>query len=107
MVSSRIMVKWTLQAEQDLDELREYIAQNFNVDTAIEIADELITNVEEMLINNPLCGQIVESNPLFSKVVYKKNSIYYCENPKDKILYIVYLQARKMDLKQKRIHITL
>jgi hypothetical protein len=36
------MVKWTPKSEDDLDELRDYIAKNFNVELAIEIANSLI-----------------------------------------------------------------
>ena len=98
-------VKWTPQAEQGIDQLREYIACHFSVNLAIEIVGKLITKVEELVGNNPLCGQIVESNPLFSKIIYEKNNIYYCENPKDKIIYIVHLNARKTELDKKRIEL--
>jgi len=95
------IVKWTTQSEQDLDELREYIAGNFNVDLAIQTANELINTVEKMLIDNPLCGQLLESNPLFSKLIYKGNVIYYCENPKDKSIYMIYLHARKKRIEKR------
>lgn len=37
------MVKWTPKSQDDLDEMREHIAKNFNVDLAIKIVDELIS----------------------------------------------------------------
>lgn len=92
------MVKWTAKSEDDLDQIREHIAHNFNVDLAITIVDEIIDEVEFILSKNPLAGTILESNPLFSKLVVQGNSIYNCENPKDHDLYIVYVQARNTDL---------
>jgi len=98
------MVKWTPKSELDLDEIREHIASNFNVDLAIETIDELVNHVEQLLDKNPLAGSILESNPLFFKVVYKENSVFYCENPKDRCLYVVYVQPRGTDLKNDRIN---
>ena len=97
------MVKWTPKSEDDLDQIREHIALNFNVDLAITILDEIIDQVEFILSKNPLTGTILESNPLFSKLVVQGNSIYYCENPKDHDLYIVYVQARNTDLMKQRL----
>ena len=97
------MVKWTPKSEDDLDQIREHIALNFNVDLAITILDEIIDQVEFILSKNPLTGTILESNPLFSKLVVQGNSIYYCENPKDHDLYIVYVQARNTDLQNQRL----
>ena len=97
------MVKWTPKSEEDLDQIREHIAHNFNVDLAISTIDEIIDEVEFILSRNPLAGTILETNPLFSKLVVQGNSIYYCENPKDHDLYIVYVQARNTDLKNKRL----
>ena len=101
------IIKWTAQSENDLDRLREYIAENFNVDLAIKTVDELVIAIEQMLSDNPLCGQLLESSPLFSKLIYKGNVIYYCENPKDKAIYIVYLHSCKTDLIEDRISPTL
>ncbi|PHS13554.1 MAG: hypothetical protein COA86_17030 [Kangiella sp.] len=101
------IIKWTAQSENDLDRLREYIAENFNVDLAIKTVDELVIAIEQMLSDNPLCGQLLESSPLFSKLIYKGNVIYYCENPKDKAIYVVYLHSRKTDLNKDRISPTL
>ena len=101
------IVKWTTQSEHDLDRLREYIAGNFTVKVAIKTVDELVIAVEKMLSDNPLCGQLLESNPFFSKIIYKGNVIYYCENPKDKAIYIVYLHSCKTDLIEDRISPTL
>jgi plasmid stabilization system protein ParE len=92
------MVKWTPKSEDDLDQIREHVAHNFNVDLAITIVDDIIDEVEFILSKNPLAGTLLESNPLFSKLVVQGNSIYYCENPKDHDLYIVYVQARNTDL---------
>ena len=97
------MVKWTSKSEEDLDQIREHIAHNFNVDLAIATVDEIIDEVEFILSRNPLAGTILETNPLFSKLVVQGNSIYYCENPKDHVLYIVYVQARSTDLKNQRL----
>ena len=97
------MVKWTPKSEDDLDQIREHIAHNFNVDLAITIVDEIIDEVDFILSKNPLAGTILESNPLFSKLVVQGNSIYYCENPKDHHLHIVYVQARNTDLQNQRL----
>lgn len=53
-------VKWTPKAEQDLDQIREYIAENFTVDLAIEIINELILTIESILMDNPLYGSLLE-----------------------------------------------
>lgn len=90
------MVKWTPKSEEDLDQIREHIAHNFNVDLAIITVNEIIDEVEFILSKNSLAGSILETNPLFSKLVVQGNSIYYCENPKDHDLYIVYVQARAL-----------
>ena len=97
------MVKWTPNSEDDLDQIREHIAHNFNVDLALTIVDEIIDEVDFILSKNPLAGTILESNPLFSKLVVQGNSIYYCENPKDHHLYIVYVQERNTDLQNQRL----
>lgn len=97
------MVKWTPKSEGDLDQIREHIAHNFNVDLAISTVDKIIDEVEFTLSKNPLAGSILETNPLFSKLVVQGNSIYYCENPKDYNLYIVYVQARSINLKNQRL----
>ena len=91
------MVKWTPKSENDLDEIRDYIAENFSFDLAIEIIDNLVDTTEKILTNNPLSGFILNSNPLFSKITFKGNSIFYCENPKDKDIYIIYVQPRGTD----------
>jgi len=88
-------VKWTAKSEKDLDSLRDYLAKNFNIELAIDLVNELVQTTETMLKNNPLSGSLVETNPLFSRIIYKGNAIYYCENPTDKNLYIVYIQLRK------------
>jgi plasmid stabilization system protein ParE len=97
------MVKWTPKSELDLDEIREYIAKNFNVDLAITTANELVNHTEDLLTSNALAGSIVEENPLFSKLVFKGNSIFYCENPLDKNIYIVYVQPRGTYTKEERL----
>ena len=88
------MVKWTPKSEEDLDEIRDHIASHFNVDLAIQTVNEMIEHIETILNRNPLAGALVASNPFFSKLVYLGNSIYYCENPRDHHLYIVYVQPR-------------
>ena len=97
------MVKWTPKAEQDLDSIREHICQHFDVELAIATVDELVDRIALLLANNPLAGSIVESNPLFSKLSYKGNSVFYCENPLDRHIYIVYVQGRGSLFKAKRI----
>lgn len=99
------MVKWTPKSEQDLEKILDYISENFNVDLAFERINELIDFVESTLKHNPLAGRLLESNPLFSKLVFKGNSIFYCENPKDKHLYIVYVQSRQMRFIADRLEI--
>lgn len=97
------MIKWTPKSEEDLEKILEHIYENFNVDLAFETVNTLIDFVESTLFDNPLAGRLLESNPLFSKLVFKGNSIYYCENPKDKDLYIVYVQPRQMKFKDDRL----
>jgi len=97
------MVKWTPKSQCDLDDIREHIAENFNVDLAIKTIEELINYTESLLSSNPLAGSILESNPLFFKLTYEGNSIYYCENPRDKNIYIVYVQPRKSHFQNDRI----
>ncbi len=98
------MVKWTPKSEEDLDQIREHIAKNFNVDLAIKTTIEIIDYVETILSANPLAGAILESNPLFSKLIYESNSIFYCENPLDHHLYIVYVQPRGTKFKFERLN---
>ena len=98
------MLKWTIRSEDDLDGIREYITKNFNVDLAISTVAELIDYTESVLTKNPLAGSVLASNPLFSQLVFKGNSIYYCENPKDKDLYVVYVQAIRTKILIERIN---
>ena len=102
------MVKWTPKAEQDLEEIREPCViqdscSHFDVDLAILTVDKLVDDVEALLSHNPLAGSVVESNPLFSKLSYKGNSVFYCENPLDRHIYIVYVQGRGSLVKDQRI----
>lgn len=97
------MVKWTPKSEKDLEEIIDYISGNFDIDTALDIVYGLVDYVESTLSENPLAGRLLESNPLFSKLVYEGNSIYYSENPQDKNLYIVYVRPKQTKLKNKRI----
>lgn len=97
------MVKWTRKSQDDLEKILEHISENFNVDLAYEIINGLIDCVQTTLTANPLAGKLLEKNPLFSKIVFKGNSIYYCENPKDKDLYVVYVQPRSMKFKDDRL----
>lgn len=98
------MIKWTPKSENDLDEIRDHIAKNFNVELAIQTVNELIDYVESLLSRNPLAGTLLESNPFFSKLVYEGNSIFYCENPKDRDLYIVYVRPRGTTFKASRLN---
>ena len=95
------MIKWTPKSENDLENILIHITKNFDIDLASEIVYGIIDYTEITLTKNPLAGKLLASNPLFAKLVYKGNSIYYCENPIDKNLYIVYVQARKMKFKPK------
>ena len=97
------LVKWTPKAEQDLDGIREYIAKNFGVGRAIDVINTLVDFVESTLAENPLSGKLVETNPFFAKLIYKKNTVYYCENPKDSCLYVVYVQVRKSSAEPARL----
>ena len=97
------MLKWTPKSVSDLEEIREHIAKNFNVDLAIQTVNNLVDFVEITLTTNPLAGKILESNPLFSKLVFEGNSIFYCENPRDKNIYVVYVRPRGTNLSRGRI----
>ena len=97
------MVKWTPKSENDLEEILEHISNNFTTDLAVSTVHEIIDHVETTLSKNPLAGSILKSNPLFYKLIYKGNSIYYCENPKDRNIYIVYVHPRKTDIQLNRI----
>ncbi len=98
------MLKWTLKSEDDLDLIRDHIAKNFNVNLAIETVTGLVDFVESILTKNPLAGKLLETNTFFFKLTYEGNSIYYCENPKDRHLYIVYVQARGNSFKDDRLN---
>lgn len=98
------MVKWTPKSEKDLEVILTHITLNFNIDLATEIVYGLIDYTEKILSKNPLAGKLLESNPLFSKLIYKGNSIYYCENPTDKDLYVVYVRARQTEYKPERLN---
>ncbi len=97
------MVRWTPKSEEDLDLIREHIAPNFGVDLAIETVRNIVQQTETVLSRNPLAGAVVESNPLFSKLVVDGNAVFYCENPKDRHLYIVYVQPRHTSHKLQRL----
>lgn len=97
------MLKWTPKAEDDLLQIQNHIAANFNDQTALSTILAIIDYCESTLNNNPLAGKILASNPLFSVIIFEGNSIYYCENPQDKNLYIVYVQARHTKTDHNRI----
>lgn len=97
------MVKWTPQSEADLDSIQNHIAQNFNVDLAIKITHEIIEHVERILSLNPLAGSILESNPLFSKIIFKGNIIFYTEHPLSRDIYIIYIKPRGNQLDYSRL----
>lgn len=97
------MVKWTPKSETDLEEIAEHISENFNSNLAVEIIYKIIDFVEITLSKNPLAGSIFEENLLFSKLVFEGNSIFYCENPIDKNLYIVYVQGRNTRFRPERM----
>jgi plasmid stabilization system protein ParE len=97
------MIRWTPKSIDDLEKIRDHIAKNFNVDLAIEKTTSLIEKTEALLSKNPLAGKIIETNPLFSQIIIDENSVFYCENPRDKNLYIVYVKARGTLTKKSRI----
>ena len=98
------MIKWTPKSEKDLENILIYITKNFDIDLATNVVYGIIDYTAATLTKNPLAGKLLTSNPLFSKLVYKGNSIYYCENPTEKNLYIVYIQARQMKFKPGRLN---
>jgi plasmid stabilization system protein ParE len=98
------MIKWTPKSVNDLDEITDYIAKKFSIDLAIKTVHGLVSYVDKILNFNPLAGKIVENNPLFFKIVFEGNSIYYCEYPKDKNIYIVYVRARGTIVKDDRLN---
>jgi plasmid stabilization system protein ParE len=97
------MLKWTPRAVEDLELIVDHISANFSVDLALMTINGLIQYVERTILANPLAGHLLESNPLFSKLVYEGNSIYYCENPLDRNYYIVYVQPRGTNFKKSRL----
>ena len=97
------MIKWTPKSENDLNEILEHIAKHHGATLAIETISDLVNQVDDTLTNNPLQGNLVETNPLFSRIIIKGNSIYYCEHPKNRDIYIVYVRARKKDLELERL----
>ena len=98
------MVKWTPKSEKDLDLISEHIAKNFNVDLAIQTVNNIIDYTDMILSKNPLAGSVLTTNPLFSKLVYEGNTIYYCENPKNQHIYIIYVQHRGSVFNKKRVN---
>jgi len=97
------MVKWTPKSEEDLGEIAEYITKNFNVELAMSTIYGLVEYVESTLTKNPLAGKLLESNPLFSQIIFDGNSIYYTENPKDKNIYVIYVQPRQTKFRIDRL----
>lgn len=97
------MLKWTPKAIEDLELIIDHISSNFSSELAFKTIDELVQYVERTIGSNPLVGHLLESNPLFSKLVCEGNSIYYCENPIDRNYYIVYVQPRGTNLKKMRL----
>lgn len=96
-------IKWTPKSESDLDQLHKILSENFEKLKADEVIVNLIESTEFILSKNPLAGKILETNPLFSFLVIEGNKIFYTENPKEKTLYIIYVQARKSNLKNERL----
>jgi plasmid stabilization system protein ParE len=90
------MVKWTPKSEDDLEEILAHVSNNFTTDLALTVVEEIINFTESTLFSNPLAGAIFESNPIFYKLIHKGNTIFYCENPKDGNIYIIYVQPRKL-----------
>jgi len=98
------MVKWTPKSEDDLEEILTHVSNNFTTDLTLTVVEEIINFTELTLSSNPLAGAIFESNPIFSKLNHEGNTIFYCENPKDRNIYIIYVQPRKTDLKLERLN---
>ena len=99
------MIKWTPKVNQDLHRIAHHISDNYDSELAYQKIEDLIIKVKSILTQNRLAGKLVTSNPLFSKLVLNENSIYYCENPKDRFIYIVYVQARGMNFKSERLNL--
>lgn len=97
------MLHWTPKSFLDLREIRRYIESKFSRELAFTKVDEIIDFTETTLNKNPLAGKILESNPLFSVLVYEGNSIFYCEHPQSKELYVVYVQPRRTRLDHERL----
>lgn len=98
------MIKWTPKSQEDLELIMEHIAKNFGIDLAVTTVFGMVDYIETTLSKNPLMGTLLESNPLFSKIVYEGNSVFYCENPKDKNIYIVYVRPRGTRIDYNRIN---
>ena len=98
------MIKWTPKAEKDLEQIIAHITKSFNPELAFNIVLSLVEFVETTLSFNPLAGMILESNPLFSKIIFEGNSIYYCENPRSKDIYVVYVRPRGSEVDSKRLN---
>lgn len=97
-------VKWTPKAKLDLLQIAKHITKSYDSKLALEKVSEITNHVQSMLSQNPLAGRLFEANPLFSRIVFAGNSIYYCENPKDKLIYVVYVQPRKTKLTEGRLN---
>lgn len=97
-------IYWTPKSENDLENIYSFVCNHFSNEKAKEVVINIINYTEEVLSNNPLAGKILESNPMFSFLVFEGNSIFYCEHPKNKNIYIIYVQPRKTNLDSDRIN---
>lgn len=97
-------LKWTPKAEADLKEIFGHVSTNFDKALAKKVVTSLIDHTESVLSSNPLAGRILTSNPLFSYLVIDGNRVFYCENPRDKCLYVVYVQARSTLFQSERVN---
>ncbi|MCP4911603.1 MAG: type II toxin-antitoxin system RelE/ParE family toxin [Oligoflexia bacterium] len=96
-------IKWTPKSEEDLQEIFNHVEKSFDSKKAKEVIINLINFTESTLRSNPLAGRILESNPMFSYLVFEGNLIFYCEHPISRDIYIIYVQPRRTEIKDKRL----
>lgn len=68
-------IVWSPLSLQDIEEIGDYISKD-SPETAVAFVEELIMSVER-LIEYPESGSLVQENPVFRQVVFKKYRIIY------------------------------
>ena len=66
-------IVWSPLSLQDVEEIGDYISKD-SKETAVAFVEELIMSVER-LIEYPESGSLVQENPVFRQVVFKKYRI--------------------------------